>query len=160
MTPAQIPVFLSQKPSTENGQFCVVTLILAWLKYNARGHLPKSFSGLKPNNACAPTNRTLCYMMLVYAHSILAATRVLDVLGIRMLEFLSEAPFCTRFLLHVIGTHGCLDVVCSSGERSYFTVIAVVAGLWLKLCWRGRARFNRRCIGHRLLRHGWGRRGS
>ena len=30
MVPAQIPVFLSQKPSTENGQFRVVTLRLAW----------------------------------------------------------------------------------------------------------------------------------
>ena len=30
MAPAQIPVFLSQKPSTENGQFRVVALRLAW----------------------------------------------------------------------------------------------------------------------------------
>ena len=31
MAPAQIPVFLSQKPITENGQFRVVVLRLAWL---------------------------------------------------------------------------------------------------------------------------------
>ena len=31
MVPAQIPVFLSQKPSTVYGQVCVVALRLAWL---------------------------------------------------------------------------------------------------------------------------------
>ena len=30
MAPAQIPVFLSQKPSTEDGQFRVGVLRLAW----------------------------------------------------------------------------------------------------------------------------------
>ena len=30
MVPAQIPVFLPQNPSTENGEFRVVVLILAW----------------------------------------------------------------------------------------------------------------------------------
>ena len=32
MAPAQIPVFLSQKPSTENGQFRVAELRLAWTR--------------------------------------------------------------------------------------------------------------------------------
>ena len=31
MAPAQIPVILSQKPSTENGKFCAAVLRLAWL---------------------------------------------------------------------------------------------------------------------------------
>ena len=31
MAPAQIPVFLSQKPSTKNGQLRVVALRLEWL---------------------------------------------------------------------------------------------------------------------------------
>ena len=31
MAPAQIPLFLSQKPIAENGQFRVVVLRLAWL---------------------------------------------------------------------------------------------------------------------------------
>ena len=31
MAPEQIPVFLSQKPSTENGQFCVSGLRIAWV---------------------------------------------------------------------------------------------------------------------------------
>ena len=33
MVPAQIPVFLSKKPSTENGQFRVVALRLAWIPH-------------------------------------------------------------------------------------------------------------------------------
>ena len=38
MAPAQIPVLLSQKPSTENGQVRVVTLRLAWLLYRDQGY--------------------------------------------------------------------------------------------------------------------------
>ena len=38
MAPAQIPVFLSQKPSTENGQFFVVGLRLAW-RHDFGSHL-------------------------------------------------------------------------------------------------------------------------
>ena len=32
MAPAQVPVFLSQKPSTDDGQFRVAGLRLAWLR--------------------------------------------------------------------------------------------------------------------------------
>ena len=41
MAPAQIPVFLTQKPSTENGINRATTLFLAWLDpYFACDHAP------------------------------------------------------------------------------------------------------------------------
>ena len=43
MAPAQIPVSLSQKPSTDNGQFRVVALRLAWIPQTHCAQNPRIF---------------------------------------------------------------------------------------------------------------------
>ena len=88
MASAQIPVVLYQKPSTENGQFCVAGLRLAWTGHSGRG---PNYTCMQDCNTCLGTTPVVLLRSLrpcspPQAPPLLGVDRDLDIMMSRVAE--------------------------------------------------------------------------